>query len=203
MTRTIEKLFHDTTPETTPQDPLDKQHHLRALSFVALVVGEGAKAGGIDISILIDATTLGQGPHAGTVIDCGLGIELPLETIRRMACMAVITPIIVGADGVRLHLGDTTRLANHAQRRALRAMYRGCAVPGCCVAWEFVVIHHLKWFRNGGPTDTENLLPLCTKHHRYAHEGGWQFRLSVDRTLTIILPDGAAQCHGPPRALAA
>ena len=31
-TRTIEKLFHDTTPDTAPQDPLDKQHHLRALA---------------------------------------------------------------------------------------------------------------------------------------------------------------------------
>jgi hypothetical protein len=155
------------------------------------------------MSILIDAITLAYGPHSGTVIDCGNGIELPLETIQRMACVAEITPIIVGADGVKLHLGNTTRLANRAQRRALRAMYRGCAVPGCCVAWDYVVVHHLKYFHNGGPTDIENLLPLCTKHHHYAHEGGWQFRLSADRRLTITLPDGTTQCHGPPKALAA
>ena len=42
-------------------------------------------------------------------------------------------------------------------------MYKGCAVPGCCVAWDYVVIHHLKYFRNGGLTNIANLLPLCTK----------------------------------------
>ena len=39
LTRTVEKLFHDTTPDTAPADPLDKQHHLRALASVALVDG--------------------------------------------------------------------------------------------------------------------------------------------------------------------
>ena len=203
LTRTIEKLFHDTTPDTAPRDALDKQHHLRALSLAALIDGEGAKAGGVDMSILIDAITLVYGQHDGSVVDCGLGVELPLETIRRMACIAEMTPVIVGADGVKLHLGNTIRLANREQRRALRAMYRGCAVPGCCVAWDYVVIHHLKYFRNGGPTDIENLLPLCFKHHHYAHEGGWKFHLSADRTLTITLPDGITQCHSPPKALAA
>ena len=100
--------------------------------------------------------------HDGTVIDCGLPIELPIETIRRMACVAEITPIIVGADGVTLYLGQTTRLANRAQRRALRAMYRGCAVPGCSVAWDYVIIHHLKYFSHGGPTDIENLCRCAT-----------------------------------------
>ena len=203
LVRTIEKLFHDTTPDTTPTDPLDKQHHLRALALVALTDGTGANPGGIDISILIDSTTLLHGPHEGTVVDCGLPIDLPIETIRRMACLADITPIIVGADGVNLHLGNTTRLANRQQRRALRAMYRTCAVTGCCVAWDYVVIHHLNYFRNRGPTDIDNLLPLCRKHHHCAHEGAWHFTLATDRTLTITLPDGTIMCNSPPKALAA
>jgi hypothetical protein len=129
LTRTVEKLFHTATPDTAPTDPFDKQHHLRALAFVAILDGDGASPGGTDISILIDATTLISGKHPGTIIDFDLPIDLPVETIRRMACAAEITPIIVGADGVHLHLGLTTRLANRAQRRALRAMYRGCAIP--------------------------------------------------------------------------
>ncbi len=131
------------------------------------------------MSVLIDAKTLLEGVHEHSVIDCGLGIDLPVETLRRMACYAEITPIIVGADGVHLHLGRTTRLASREQRRALRAMYRGCAIPGCCVAWDYVVIHHLKWFRNLGTTDIDNLLPLCTKHHHLAHEGRWQLTLDT------------------------
>jgi Domain of unknown function (DUF222) len=206
LTRTIETLFHDQTPDTTPTDPADKQNHLRALALVALIDGTGtvAKGGGIDMTVLIDATTLFSGKHPGTVIDFDLPIDLPIETLRRMACAAEITPIIVGADGVRLHLGHTTRLANRDQRRALRAMYHGCAIPGCSVAWDHVIIHHLKYFtRDRGPTDIENLLPLCSKHHHCAHEGGWQLSLSADRTLTIIHPDGTTQCHDPPKAMAA
>ncbi len=180
LTRTIEKLFHDSTPDTAPSDPIDKQHHPRALALVALTDGTGAAPGGIDMSILIDSTTLFDGPHDATIIDCGLPIDLPIETIRRMACCAEITPIIVGADGVSLHLGATTRLANRAQRRALRAMYRTCAVPGCCVAWDKLVVHHVKWFRHCGPTDIENLLPICIRHHHYAHEGQWQLQLAPD-----------------------
>ena len=203
LTATVERLFHDTTPETAPRDPLAKQHHLRALALVALVDGSGGKSNGVDMSILIDATTLMHGVHDCSVIDCGLPIDLPIDTIRRMACIADITPIIVGADGVKLYLGNATRLATPEQRRALRAMYRTCAVPGCCVAWDNVVIHHIKYYRNRGPTDIDNLLPLCVKHHHCAHEGGWQFNLAVDRNLTITLPDGTVSCHSPPTAFAA
>jgi hypothetical protein len=200
---TMEKLFHGATPDTSPRDPLEKQQHLRALSLVALVDGEGAAAGGVDMTVLIDAKTLVDGVHEHSVVDCGLPIDLPLDTIRRMACIADVTPVIVGADGVRLYLGRTTRLASPAQRRALRAMYRRCAVPGCSACWDSVVIHHLKYFRHGGLTDIDNLLPLCIKHHHFAHEGGWQFRLGLDRTLTIVRPDGSTFIHAPPRALAA
>jgi hypothetical protein len=158
----------------------------------------------VDMSILIDAKTLLDGClHNHTMIDLGLGFELPVETIRRMACYADITPIIVGADGVHMELGRTTRLANRHQRRALKAMYRGCAVPGCCVAWDHVVIHHLTYFRNGGPTDIANLLPLCTKHHHLAHEGRWKITLDPDRNLTITRPDGTRMTTGPPQVLAA
>ena len=203
LTRTVEKLFHDHAPDTAPIDPIEKQHHFRALALVALVNGVGAKPGGVDMSILIDSATLVHGPHEGTVLDCGLPIDLPIETVRRMACIADVSPIIVGADGVHLHLGETTRLATAAQRRVLRAMYRTCAVAGCCGSWDAVVIHHLKFARNRGPTDIDNLLPLCIKHHHCAHEGGWKFSLTADRTLTITLPNGTTMCHGPPKALAA
>ena len=203
LTRTIEKLFHNTTPDTAPSDPIDKQHHLRALALVALIDGTGATGSGIDMTILIDAVTLFNGRHPGSIIEFDIPIDLSLETIRRLACDAEITPIIVAADGVKLHLGHTTRLANRAQRRALRAMYHGCAIPGCSVAWDHIIIHHLKYFTRNGPTDIENLLPLCTKHHHYAHEGGWQLTLAPNRTLTIKYPDGTTKCHDPPKALAA
>jgi hypothetical protein len=137
------------------------------------------------------------------VIDCGLGIELPVETIRRMACHADITPIIVGADGIHLELGHTTRLANPHQRRALQAMYRGCAIPRCTVAWDNVIVHHLTYYRDNGPTNISNLLPLCNTHHHLTHEGRWHLTLDTHRNLTITKPDNTTMTTGPPKALAA
>jgi Domain of unknown function (DUF222) len=201
----VEALFHDATPDTCPTDLLEKQHHLRALGLVSLTERQGAgRAGSIDMSVLVDAKTLIDGcVHDHSVIDLGLGVELPVESLRRMACCADVTPIIVGADGVHMEVGRTVRLANGAQRRALRAMYRGCAVPGCSVAWDCVTIHHLEYFHNGGLTDIGNLLPLCTKHHHLAHEGGWKFSLDAGRNLTIIRPDSTRMTTGPPQVLAA
>jgi hypothetical protein len=200
----VESLFHDATPDTCPTDLYEKQHHLRALALVTLTAGTGTRRPATaDITVLIDERTLSNGPHPHSVIDIGPGVDLPVETVRRIACDADITPIIVGTDGTKLHLGLTTRLANRAQRRALRAMYRGCGVPGCSAAWDHVTIHHVKYFTNGGLTDIENLLPLCHTHHHLAHEGRWTITLDPQRNLTITKPDGTTMTTGPPKALAA
>ncbi len=195
----VETLFHDQQPDTCPDDPLLKQQHLRALALVALTCGTGKRSSGrIEMSILIDAETLLHGEHPQTVIDCGLPIDLPVETLRRWACIAEICPIIVGADGVSLYMGRDSRIANREQRRALRAMYRGCAIPGCRVAFDYCDIHHLRWYRNLGKTDIDNLIPICNKHHHLVHEGGWNLALDTRRNLTITYPDGAIMTTGPP-----
>ena len=194
----VETLFRDTVPDTCPTDPVLKQQHLRALALVALSEGRGGR-GRTEINVLIDAETLADGEHDHSVIDLGLAVDLPMETIRRMACCAeVIVPIITAADGVSLYLGRDTRVANRAQRRALRAMYRGCAIPGCSAGWEQVDIHHVIWFRHQGRSDIDNLLPLCHKHHHLAHEGGWKLSLNTNRYLTITYPDGQTMTTGPP-----
>ncbi len=102
-----------------------------------------------------------------------------------------------------MNLGRTTRLASRAQRRALCALYPTCAVPGCCVAYEFTKPHHVHYWEHGRPTDLHNLLPLYSKYHHCAHEGGWSFTLQANRTLTITRPDGTILTTGPPRRLRA
>ncbi len=195
----VEAMFHDTTPDTCPTDPLLKQQHLRALALVALCEGRGSGRTRTEINILIDADTLLHGEHEHTIIDLGLRVEVPVETLRRMACCAeVIVPIITAADGVSLHVGRDERVANRAQRRALRAMYRGCAIPGCDAGWGLCDVHHVHWYCHGGFTDIENLLPLCHKHHHAVHEGGWHLTLDTCRNLTITYPDGTIMTTGPP-----
>ncbi len=100
---------------------------------------------------------------------------------------------------IALYLGRESRVANRQQRRALRVMYRGCAIPGCEARFADCDIHHLLWFRRLGLTDIDNLLPICHRHHHSVHEGGSHLALDTRRNLTITYPDGNIQTTGPPK----
>ena len=127
--------------------------------------------------------------------------------LRRLVDVADINPVVVCHGAVihtpgQLNLGRTTRLANRAQRRALRALYRTCAIPGCPVRFELCKLHHLQWWEHGGPTDLHNLLPLCVLHHHAVHDRHWHLTLTTNRQLTITYPDGTTQHTGPNRGRA-
>ena len=102
-----------------------------------------------------------------------------------------------------LNLGRTTRLANRAQRRALHGLYATCAIPGCRVRYSRTKLHHIIWWRHGGLTDLDNLLPVCEIHHQNIHHNGWLITLGPNRELTIQLPDGQIMTTGPPHRNAA
>jgi len=220
--KAVDALFHGGgIPDGAPADPIERQHFLAAHALMALINGtrnagraneeSGTSSDvnvgpnlGPDITVVIDATTFLDGRHDHTRIDLGLGLAdsgLPVETIRRWACLGTVTPVIVSADGRRLLLGREKRLANRHQRRALRVLYPTCAL--CDTAFEHCDIHHLHPWETGGRTDIDNLLPLCSKHHHLAHEGGWRLRLDADRTLRVTRPGGGETVHGPPRIRAA
>src|SRR3954451_21761891 len=203
LRNTVEALFHDKTPDDAPTDPLEREDFLAADALIAICEGKAAGSGAPDVTVLIDEQTFIDGHrHGGSVIDAGLGrFGLPVETVRRWACIGKVTAVIVAADGVRLFLGRETRLANRAQRRALRAFYRTCA--SCDTPFEHTQIHHVTYYGlEQGLTDIDNLVPLCRRHHHLAHEGGWKLHLAADRTLTITKPDGTT-IHAPPRQRAA
>ena len=159
-----------------------------------------------DITVIIDTANLDD--DGKPTVDWGIPVKIPWERLKHLFSNARIRPVIIhnanvfDTDG-ELNLGRSTRLANRAQRRALHAIYATCAVPGCNVAFHHTKPHHLYWWRHGGPTDFANLLPLCSKHHHCAHEGGWLFTLGPNRELTIELPDGQIMRTGPPNRAAA
>ena len=202
----VEAMFHQTHPEGCPTDPLEKQSFLRAHALLALLEGKGARLGRPEISIVEDYTN--PLPDGRPSLDWGVDVELPrefLEVLRPRATVYSIKTrngVIVEAPG-DLNLGRTTRLANRAQRRALRGLYESCAIPGCTVRYTRTKLHHVVWWRNGGRTDLENLLPVCEIHHQKIHINGWLVTLGPNRELTITLPDGQVMTTGPPKRGAA
>jgi hypothetical protein len=138
-------------------------------------------------------------------IDWGLPVEIPPRVLTDLALDPTINAdihVVVLRGGIILHasgtldLGRTTRLANRAQRRALRARYPTCVRPGCEVPFHRCDIHHIVWWRHGGRTDLQNLAPLCPHDHTLLHEQGWQLTRDPDGIITITLPDGTTLPDG-------
>jgi len=202
----LQAMFHDRQPDCCPTDPMEKQSYLRALAVLALLDGGGSKAGKPEVIVVVDHTQ--PGPDGQPAIDWGLPVELPdsvLADVRARATthtVVVRNGVVINAGG-DLDLGRSTRQPNRAQRRALRGQYATCAIPGCCVRFSKTELHHVIWWRFGGCTNLDNLVPLCWLHHQRVHKDGWLLRLSQDRTLTITLPDGQVMTTGPPRRNAA
>ena len=221
-------MFAKGLPEGAPDDPGERQDFLRALAFIALTAparAVTAKAGNEpppddsdlawapfansgpprfgrpEVIVVVDHTTLD--PNGRPSIDWGAPVNLPYQCLEDLCRIASIYKVsvkngnVVYPDG-ELELGRTTRLANRAQRRALRALYSTCAVPRCCVRYEFTEPHHITYWRNGGKTDLNNLIPLCARHHANAHVG-WIFELGPNRELTVTLPNGQTMSTGPPK----
>ena len=138
----------------------------------------------------IDLETLMNGLSESSTHRTVFGADLPVETIRRIACDANIIPLVLNGAGMPLDIGRSQRLASAAQRRALEATHDTCAFDGCAVAFHACQIHHIEYWENGGPTDMDNMVPLCSKHHHAAHEGGWTLKLRAGtRQLDADPPD--------------
>jgi hypothetical protein len=143
-----------------------------------------------EIGVLIDLATLTDGLHEHSVCETYDGVPVPISEVRRMCCDADIIPYVLGGHGEITDLGRSTRTANRAQRRRLRAMHKTCVGDGCNVSFEHCHIHHVIFWRFQGPTDVDNLVPVCSTHHHLAHEGGWTLSMTPDRTITWTRPDG-------------
>jgi hypothetical protein len=204
----VETLFAEQTPDTSPTDPVLRQHHLRALALDRLLTDGGEQTGGVTgrrgrpefVAVINVDQPNGAG---GPVIDWAIPVEIPQRVLAELVSAADVHAVVV-RNGVVIHapgaldLGRTTRLANQAQRRALRGLYATCAIAGCSTHYDRCKLHHIIWWRNGGNTDLDNLLPLCSHHHHKVHDASWQLQLDSHRQLTITYPDGTVRNTGPP-----
>jgi hypothetical protein len=212
----VTSLFTEAAPHTAPDDPLEREQHLTALALARIVNGDAPTAtGNGDPIVVVDATAtiptsvaadLGEARQA--TIDWGIPIELPRSVLRDIF-NTTDPDVVIVANGVILHaagrldLGRTSRLASRDQRRALRGLYSTCAIPGCAVHYDRCKLHHVIWWRHGGRTDLDNLLPVCQHHHTKLHNDDWQLTLGPHRDLTVRLPDGNVLRTGPPKHRAA
>ena len=90
-----------------------------------------------------------------------------------LLCDSVVRPFQVDDKGRILWGGRRRRAITHAQRAALAIRDGGCVFPDCDAPPSWCDGHHVEWWRDGGPSDIDNLVLLCRRHHGYAHSNDW------------------------------
>ena len=92
------------------------------------------------------------------------------QTIRRLACDATVSPIIVDQDGMPLAAGEARRSIPNALRRALDLRDQHCTHPECDAPPRWCDAHHIVHWADGGKTELANLRLLCRTHHGWQHD---------------------------------
>jgi hypothetical protein len=100
---------------------------------------------------------------------------IPRRVLHRLLGHAEITGILFDGPGRPIWAGRSTRTPTTAQWLALLARDHGCVICGApgsrCHAH-----HHDPWTPTG-PTDIDNLVLLCTRHHHDLHTHHLQLTL--------------------------
>ena len=121
--------------------------------------------------VTVDLETLRSGVTGAGEVLAGpqAGDLLAPETVRRLACDALIIPTVMGVAGAVVDLGRAERLFTLAQVRRLWLRDRHCTYPGCTVPASWADAHHLVHWADGGPSDLSNAALLCQRHHTIVH----------------------------------
>ena len=118
------------------------------------------------------------------------------ETMRRLLCSSRLQAVLEDRSRTAVRFGRMTRDPSPAMLRQVRYRDRGCRFPGCGTR-AFTEAHHIVWWRHGGRTDLDNLLLICSFHHKLVHELGWRITRDAEAQIEWRRPDGIRYRAGP------
>jgi Domain of unknown function (DUF222)/HNH endonuclease len=147
------------------------------------------------VVVHVRATPVGGGFEIGSCEIDGGPVIHP-QVAGRLMCDARIQAVLEGTDAIPIRLGRISREPSPAMMRLLRYRDRHCRFPGCG-STRFLHAHHIRWWSRGGPTDLDNLILLCTFHHKLVHEHGWKVIRDPDGSVRWFRPGGTPYRAGP------
>lgn len=183
------------------------QQRMDAVEMVFARFAESAdapRAGGEAPTVVITTTTAGLNDQAKRPADVPhlerTGTPVPPSLVAKTLCDGFVQVALLGSNGEPLRLGRRQRLYTRAQRRALAARDGGCITPGCWKPSGMCEAHHTTPWVEGGVTNVDEGVLLCSFHHHLAHKDqlevvrgragrwrvvrpGWQYRLVRRRSL--------------------
>jgi len=124
------------------------------------------------------------------------GASIAPDTARRLLCNARVQTVVEDAAGHVIGLGRVSREPSAWMVRQVRYRDRECRFPSCG-SRRFTEAHHVRWWRHGGRTDLDNLLLICSFHHRLVHEHGWSVKRDLDGSIHWFDAGGIRYRAGP------
>ena len=125
------------------------------------------------LTVTLDLDALVSGAGAATLTT---GHRISAGEARRLACGAGLLPAVLGGRSEVLDLGRSRRFFTAPQRRALEVRDGGCTAEGCGLPPSVCHAHHDDPWSPGGATDLALGRLLCPRHHRLAHDRGYEMR---------------------------
>ena len=177
---------HDSSPRPSAADAMV---HMATLQLTGAAASAGAPAPDrcqVVIHVERDLTA-SDGTLRAELED---GTHVSAETLRRVSCDGGVIMAVVDEKNQVLDIGRRTRAIPGAIRRALWIRDQGCRFPGCSNE-RFLHGHHVEHWLHGGRTSLDNLVMLCSFHHRQIHEGGFSIRLAANGVAEVRAPGGA------------
>ena len=158
---------------------------LVAESALSHELERGTDADLVQVVLHVDAEAMADPAAPGQCCFEGGG-EVSAQTARRLSCDASTVTMRHAADHSVLDVGRKRRTIPPAIRRALRGRDPACRFPGCSNT-RYLHGHHIEHWADGGETSLDNIVQLCSAHHRLVHEGGFRI-LRREGELTFLRP---------------
>ena len=139
-----------------------------------------------EVVLTIDRNELAERATSGNAryqVDPDWGVDE--EDARQIACDADLTEFVQDAQGDLLNYERRRRIVPAPLLRALKLRDRNrCRFPGCPHR-RHVEAHHVRHWIDGGETRLDNLVLLCSAHHRLLHHGAFHITVEDDDVVFI------------------
>ncbi len=191
--RSEDDEIHEDRFNSDPRNVIDprtagqKRHDALAAALgIAARHDEMPSLGGAAPTLVVNVDAQDYAAGTGWATIPGADTAVPLSIAAHTACTGTIQRVLF-EEGRIIGITVTDRVFTVHQRRAIIARDKECLIPGCHVPASWCEIHHVTEYARGGPTHTDNGVPLCWWHHRSLDRSGWEIRMA----------NGVPQIRGP------
>jgi len=127
----------------------------------------------------------------GSIASGGDPVAVGPEVVEMAECDAQHFAVNDGQGSSHMGQPASQSVPPRVRREVMRRDHGQCQVPGCRNT-HYVDLHHVCPLSEGGGHDANNLLVLCTAHHRAVHKGTLWLEGTVAEGLMFRHADGTA-----------